>query len=280
METTLTMSLMVLAMLPVCIAFACLLFQNKMRQDVRQLFSQAKHEPGVVRSEMLAGLPEPVQRYLNYSGIVGKPFVATLRLKQHGSFRTRPDRMPMQLTAEQYFSADPPGYIWNATFKLAGLPLIRACDAFQDGQGSMHGDLLALFPVIESWGERITQGAMVRYLAEMLWFPSAFLGRNATWQPRDQHSAEVTLEDGSRKVTATMYFDDEGRLVNTTAMRYGEVDGIYTLNQWSVPVELYGEFEGLRMPVAGKVIWNYAAGDFAYFNWNISQIEFDPAAAY
>jgi hypothetical protein len=41
----------------------------------------------VVTEEMLAGLPEPVRRYLRYAGVVGRPFPGTIRLCQKG----RPD---------------------------------------------------------------------------------------------------------------------------------------------------------------------------------------------
>lgn len=53
-----------------------------------------------------------------------------------------------------------------------------------------------------------------------MWFPSAFLGNNISFEPIDANSAKVTLKDIGKSVTATMYFDDDGKLINFTAPRY------------------------------------------------------------
>jgi len=42
-------------------------------------------------------------------------------------------------------------------------------------------------------GSEIDQGAMMRYLNEMTWFPAAFLGENISWRAIDDTSA-VDLE--------------------------------------------------------------------------------------
>jgi hypothetical protein len=49
----------------------------------------------------LTGLPEPVQRYLRYAGVVGKAPIRTVRLKQHGWMRQQPGQKWMPLDAEQ-----------------------------------------------------------------------------------------------------------------------------------------------------------------------------------
>jgi LCP family protein required for cell wall assembly len=47
--------------------------------------------PGrVVTEEMLTDLPEPVARYLRYTGVVGKPFPGTVWLRQKGRMRLAP----------------------------------------------------------------------------------------------------------------------------------------------------------------------------------------------
>jgi hypothetical protein len=69
------------------------------------------------------------------------------------------------------------------------------------------------------------QGAMMRYLSEMIWFPTAFLGDNVSFEPVDDRSARVTLTDGGRAASATMVFDEIGKLVDFVAERYRTVDG-------------------------------------------------------
>ncbi|MBO8180172.1 MAG: hypothetical protein H0Z19_06780 [Archaeoglobus sp.] len=42
--------------------------------------------PEIVTAEDLEGLPEPVQRYLKYTQIIGKEKITTVRLEQGGYF--------------------------------------------------------------------------------------------------------------------------------------------------------------------------------------------------
>jgi hypothetical protein len=45
------------------------------------------NEQRLITTDMLENLPEPVKRYMAYSGVVGKPWIDTARLKQVGRFR-------------------------------------------------------------------------------------------------------------------------------------------------------------------------------------------------
>jgi hypothetical protein len=51
---------------------------------------QSNKDRGLITEEMLEELPQAVQRYLRYSGVVGTPWIETVRLKQVGTFRTGP----------------------------------------------------------------------------------------------------------------------------------------------------------------------------------------------
>ena len=91
----------------------------------------------LVTDEMLLNLPEPVQRYMAYTGVVGKPWINTVHLQQTGKFRLGFDRPWMPMTAKQWYTTNPPAFVWNARFKIAGLPLLRARDKYESGQGYM-----------------------------------------------------------------------------------------------------------------------------------------------
>jgi hypothetical protein len=159
---------------------------------------------------MLANLPEPVQRYMAYSRVVGKPWTRTVQLKQIGRFRQGADKPWMPMSAEQFYWTKPPSFIWKATFKVAGLPLIRARDEYKSGQAHMFAKMAGLFTLFDVSGSELNQGAMLRYMSEMIWFPIAFLGDNITWQEIDEHSAQVTFHDSGTSVWANCT-DREGR---------------------------------------------------------------------
>jgi len=56
----------------------------------------------------IADLPDTVQRYLRYTGIVGKEKVNSVRLKQKGALRQTPKDSWKNITAVEYYSIDPP----------------------------------------------------------------------------------------------------------------------------------------------------------------------------
>ncbi|MGW8226150.1 MAG: DUF6544 family protein [Anaerolineales bacterium] len=232
----------------------------------------------LVTSEMLQNLPEPVQRYLNYTAVVGKPRIETVYLKQTGKFRQGLDRPWMPMSAEQWYTTNPPGFLWKAQFKIAGLPLLHARDEYQSGQGHMFGKLAGLFTIFDVRGEQLDQGAMLRYLSEMIWFPTAFLGENITWKSRDDHTAQVTFTDHGKSVSGLIHFDETGKFTNFTADRYREIDGDFSLDPWSTPVERYGVLAGLNLPVHGKAVWNLPEGDFAYVDLEITEIKYNTPA--
>ena len=227
--------------------------------------------------EMLADLPAPMQRYLDYTGVVGKPWVNTVTLKQTGRFRQGLERPWMPMVAEQSYTTNPPGFVWNASFKVAGLPLLRARDRYKGGHGHMFGKLAGLFTVFDVRGEELDQGTMLRYLSEMIWFPSAFLGDNITWTEVDDHRAQVTLTDHGKSVSGLMHFDDTGKLTNFTAERYREIDGKFSLDPWSTPVSSYGVLEGLNLPVVGQAAWNLPDGDLVYVELQITKLQYNSA---
>jgi hypothetical protein len=256
-------------------------FQRKVRADVARMFAEMQVEnTGLVEEAMLEGIPEPVQRYLRYAGIIGKPFINSVRLKQIGKFRQGNDQPWMDITADEYYTVNPPGLVWNATFRIAGLPLIKGYDRYYHARGNMQGLIAAMFPIFNVRGEQLTQGTMLRYLNEMTWFPSAFLSDHITWAERDENSVDVTFHDGGKSVTATLFIDPQGRLVNFVAQRYREENGQFYLNTWETPFDEYGEMARLRLPVGGRATWKLPEGDLSYAQLRLIEIEYNVPECY
>jgi hypothetical protein len=113
-------------------------FARLVRRDVEALRARASPgQAGVVTEEMLADLPEPVRRYLRYTGVVGKPVPATIRLRQKGRMRPGPGQPWMPLDAEEHYSVQPPGFVWAGVLRLGPLPVGRARDMYAEGRGRL-----------------------------------------------------------------------------------------------------------------------------------------------
>jgi hypothetical protein len=229
----------------------------------------------LVTADMLQNLPEPVQRYMNYTGVVGKPWINTVRLKYAGQFRLAADRPWMPIRAEQFYTTNPPGFVWQARLKMAGLWLVSGHDTYTAGHGHMFGKVAGLFTIFDVRGEELDQAAMMRYLNETTWFPIALLGDNMKWQGVDDHSADVTFTDCGKSVTARLFFGADGRLINFSAMRYRENKGNFSLDRWDTPMTEWGMLGGLNLPIGGQAVWKLPSGDLPYVNVKLTEVEYN-----
>jgi hypothetical protein len=240
---------------------------------------KADHNAGIQRivtADLLENLPIPVQRFMAHTGVIGTPWIYTVRAKWSGVFRLGRDRPWMPMIADQYYTTDHPSFLWKARFKMAGLPLLRARDTYKAAHGHMFAKLANIFTVFDVRGKELDQGSMARYLNEMvLIFPSALLGENVAWQDEDDHNARVIFNDGGNQVSARLTFDELGRLLNFSTMRYRENNGSFSLDPWSTPVTSYGQRAGLNLPTRGQAVWNLADGDLPYADLEILEVEYN-----
>ena len=240
--------------------------KKRVRSEVAELFEKEKdaYIPRKIAEEDIAGLPEPVQKYLRYTQIIGKEKARTVRLKQKGFFRTKPDQKWMPLQAEEYFTVDPPAFLWYGRIRLFPLVSFNAIDKFYKDEGSLVVKLLSLFKVADAKGEEYDQAELVRYLSEIIWFPSAFLSDYIRWEPINSDSARVTINVAGVTASADVYFNQEGQMTNFVAERYMDVNGGAILKKWSTPIQEYAEINGIMVPVKGEGVWKLSSGDFSY----------------
>jgi hypothetical protein len=251
-------------------------FNHQVRKKLEGLLKRSERtSEKVITEDMLRDLPKPVQRYLQYSGVVGKPFATTAFVRQQGKMHPSPEGPWIPLDFETYYSVQPPGFVWHGTMHLGPLPLAQACDSYLEGSGHMLVKAASLVTVVDSRGERMDLGAMMRYLNEMTLFPSAFLGDNIAFQPIDEYSARVTLTDHGRSVSATLCFDEAGKLVGFEANQYRTVANGLELTPWSTPIRTYGEYAGLKLPFTGTAVWHLQGGDYAYIDSTVTEVKYD-----
>ena len=252
-----------------------------MKREVKQLFADCRATKAeVIQEEHLHGLPAPVQRHLRYAGIIGRERVGAVRLKQKGVIRMKQEGRWMPFTARQYYTTDPPAFIWKAGVKLGPLTLITGRDKYYRGEGNMLIKLFSLFKIADASGPEMDQGTLLRYLNEAMWFPSVYLNDYVQWEPLDSGSARATMSYQGVTASAVLYFGEEGELTNFVAERYMAVGGQYRLETWSTPISEYGEMNGVRLPIRGSGVWNLSSGDFEYIRIALHDIEYNCPSAY
>ncbi|MCF7890119.1 hypothetical protein K9M78_02765 [Candidatus Bipolaricaulota bacterium] len=257
------------------------LFNNKVEKEVQELFESAETgEAEVITEEDLSGLPEPVQRHLRYAGIIGRKKVKTVRLKQEGRFRQSEDGSWMSFEAEQYYTTDPPGFIWKTDMSFLPLVSVVGRDKYYRGEGNMLIKLPPFIKIADARGDDIDQGTLVRYLNEIMWFPTAYLSDYISWEPIDSTSARATMTDHGKTVSAVLHFDEAGRLVDFVADRYYTGGDEPTLETWTTPIKEYGAMEGLRLPIKGEGVWKLDSVDFTYIELEVTELEYGVPEVY
>lgn len=271
----------VIVLLGVVLAFASWRFDAMAKSDIAALLPATLPEKQIVTEEMIAPLPQVVQRWLRRTGAVGHEMIHTVHLRQTGAMRTDPDSEKwIPFTAEQYFTPNPPGFVWVADVRMSPLLPMRGRDKYMDGRGHMLIKLLSLIPVADSKGPTMDQGTMLRYLGEIAWFPSAALSDYLQWEEVDALTARATMT--YKGVTASMdyHFNEAGDMTSLEAMRYYDRKEGATLERWGIEAEpgTVKEFDGIRFATKYKVTWKLKEGDYNWLRLEVAELKYNVAA--
>lgn len=257
-------------------------FHQQMGDEVDALLQAIDvSSPKPVSTTDYEAAPAPVQRYFQAVGIEGQPVIRSVRLKQHGQMRTSPDSNWIPIEAEQYISTDPPGFVWLAKTKIMGIFPMWVRDKFTGGHGEMWIKPLGLIMAGRSAGPEIDQGTMLRYLAEMAWFPTALLpSEHLQWEAIDDRSARTVFTVDGQSVAATFEFGADGLIERVEAQRYYDTGDGYDLTRWSGIHTDYRTVDGLQIPTGAELTWHLDGGDFTWLTLEITDIEFNPPRRY
>lgn len=255
-------------------------FNKNADKQVREFFSGVENKGDIIQRADLEGLPPAVQKWLEQSRVVGRERVVAVRLKQKASMRTKQEGPWMSAGVQQYFRVDEPGFIWKVKANMAPLLYFTGMDKYEEGRGHMLIKVLSLVKAADARGKEIDQGTLLRYLAETIWFPSAALSSYIKWEEVDAGSARATITYGGVTASGVFTFNRKGDAVNFAAQRYGEFDGRYLMKTWVVNMREHKEFNGVRIPAAGDVIWKLETGDFHWYQFEIKEIEYNKPSVY
>ena len=181
----------------------------------------------------------------------------------------------MSVEADQVFRVQEPGFIWLATIYAAPGVHISGRDRYMDGLGHMLIRPMSLFTVADEEGREIDQATLLRYLAEIVWFPDAALQEYIEWEPVSDFVARATMAHGDVRASGEFTFSPEGDVLSFAAERYGEFNGEYRLETWVIPLSGHQEFSGVRVPATGDVTWRLAQGDYVWYRFTVQEIAYN-----
>jgi len=140
--------------------------------------------------------------------------------------------------------------------------------------------LLPFITIADATGDEMNQGTLVRYLNEVMWFPTAYLNDYIQWESIDSSSAKATISLEGLSASAILYFNEKGQMTNFVAERYMTDDDGYSLQTRSTPITEYREINGMMLPSKGEAVWHLSSGDFRYIRVEIIDIEYNNPSKY
>ena len=232
--------------------------------------------PAPIAAADLAGLPNPVRRYLEAALGDERRRVETARIDQRGEFRLGGASGSWKpFAATQHVGARPPAFLWDASIEVLPFLPVRVVDAYEDGVGTLTARLCSAVTVAAAGpSPEMAEAELQRYLAEAVWYPSALLADAVEWEPIDDRSARATIEDGPHAATLVFRFDDQDLVesVHADARYRQEVDDDAP---WTGHFGDYRERNGMLVPMAASVEWNLPEGDQPYWRASVESIEHD-----
>ncbi len=227
----------------------------------------------------LDGLPAPVQRYFRAVLKDGQPFIATATFNFAGTFNmSATGEQWKPFTSTQQAITHRPGFLWNG--RIAMLPglAVHVHDSYIAGVGTLHAAMLGLFTVADVQGDgEIARGELMRYFAEMVWYPTALLpSQGVRWEAVDDRSAKATMVDGPIGLTLLFRFDEAGliTLVHADARGAGVGKDMVML-PWDCSIANYQLRDGMMIPTRGEAAYLRPEGRKTYFIGNLTSLAYD-----
>ena len=228
-----------------------------------------------------ATLPLPVQRYFRHVLSDGQQIIRLAEISQRGTLRT--DAMStrwLDFRARQLVVPTRPAFVWDARVTLASVLHVSVQDAYVDGEGSGRVRFLSIIPAGSDGGRpELNSGALHRYLAEAVWYPTALLPSPAlNWQPISDTKALATLTDHDVTVALEFWFSSAHEVAAIyTSGRWARFGKSYRKVAWQGYFSEYSERAGMLVPAAGEVGWYLHGGWQAVWKGLITEARYTMA---
>jgi hypothetical protein len=247
-------------------------FNNKIAQEVSAMF-EAANKRSAHQETPRETLPPIVKRWLDVTKVTGN-VPSKIFLTQTGTMRSKPSADWMSFSAAQYYTVDPPGFIWNSQINAGSLITIAGRDKFENGKGNMLIKPLYIYTMANTSGDEINQGTMLRFMGELIWFPEAAVMNYFQWEEIDSARAALCMTYNGVTARGTFTFHENGLVKSFSAQRFGDFDGEFRKETWEVKVIEHKEINAHLIGSNCEVTWKLKEGDFTWLTLEVTDISY------
>jgi hypothetical protein len=208
-------------------------------------------------------LPLQLRSYFKTAGFIGKPKESNLQIIYDNALIKMGTRSKWRkVICDHLLFSNPHVRIVYLKAHLLGFIPFEGRDKYKAGRGNMLGTIANLIKIFDVADKEMHQSALVTFLSEIIFLPSACLSDSITWQHLDNNSVKATIVDNGLTGTGFFHFNDTGQFFKfTTDDRFeGKIS-----RPWTLKFEDYKNYNGYYLPTKGIATWNYPEYEFDYF---------------
>ncbi|MCU0382338.1 MAG: hypothetical protein MUE58_14220 [Chitinophagaceae bacterium] len=249
-------------------------FEGAFRKDVREALNKTSGaSPSIITEDDLRPLPLPVRKYLQYSGVVGTPRAKNMRVEFEGEMRDKgKEYFPFHSVQYNFFEEPTRLFFMKARMKGMTVP---GYHHYHDRKASMDIRLFGLFPVVRESGPVMDTTETVTFFNDMcLLAPASLLDPRIRWEEKDSLSAKAIFTNGPTTISAILYFNEQGQLVNFMSEDRTAIQQKMKI-PFSTPVHAYRDINGRRVLSEGDAVWHYPEGAFTYGKFRLKGIAYN-----
>jgi len=146
---------------------------------------------------------------------------------------------------------------------------------YEKAKATMDIRLFGWYPLIFNAGPVMDTTETVTYFNDMcLLAPATLIDRRITWKEIDEFSTKATFTNDGIRVSATLFFNKEGQLVNFISEDRTSMSDQKKI-PFSTPVHQYTIINGRNTMAKGDAVWMYPDEKFVYGQFNTKNVTFN-----
>lgn len=250
-------------------------FYKKYLNDLKINHKQGNYfSDGNLNEEDMQHLPEPVKKYLRYTGSLGKPKVNKFKIEFTGGIRKNEQSEWMKFESEQNNFMQTPTRLFFLKAVMMHLP-IRGYHCYKNGIAYMDIRLFSLFKVLYLDGENMNVAETVTFFNDMCCMaPPTLIDKRINWLEVNGNIVKASFTNNKITIFAWLHFNDKGELINFISNDRYAADAGKKL-PWATPLKDYREISGYRLAGYAEAIYSYPQGDLCYGTFSLSNIVYN-----
>lgn len=250
-------------------------YYAKFQNDVKTAFLQTDYSDNSPLTETdINLLPEPVKKYLRFTGSVGQPKVNNFKVEFTGRIRKNEQSDWMPFTSEQYNFMQTPTRLFFMKAVMKSLP-VAGYHCFKNGRASMDIRLFSMFKVQYQDGAEMDLSETVTFFNDMCCLaPATLIDKRIKWLATEGDKVKASFTNNNITISAWLYFSGEGALVNFISQDRYAADARKQL-PWATPLKDYQEVDGYKLMQNAETIYSYPDRDLCYGTFTLTRVKYN-----